>query len=106
MEQIPTEVKDKINDACIEHSCFLPSRETFAKGAEFGYRLLCEGKEKEIAALQEEVAEDSSIIYNQVLQIASLEAENERLKGLIEKKDDIGMEDGEKRIARGEDGWG
>ena len=49
MKEIPKEIKDKINDACIEHSVFLPSRETFAKGAEYGYQLApdCEYWKKE-----------------------------------------------------------
>jgi len=58
MKEIPKEIKDKINDACIEHSVFLPSRETFAKGAEYGYQLAPDGREE-------------------------LEKENERLKMLI-----------------------
>jgi len=51
---------------------------------------LCEGKEKEIAELKTEL-EDIKIVYSKLVKSASaqriseLEAENERLKGLIEK---------------------
>ncbi len=97
MEQIPTEVMEKINRAKQNKAANCDPRvsqlirDTFESGAEFGYRLLCEGKEKEIAELKEGANKDSdslaaiAIEYNKRLsEIASLEAENERLEEIIQ----------------------
>jgi hypothetical protein len=58
MSTIPKEIKDKINDACIEHSCFIAARESYAFGAEFGYQLATDGRvelEKENERLRDAI---------------------------------------------------
>jgi len=60
MEQIPTEVMEKVEEAGMKmfpswanaQSGHSDLYERFIQAAEFGYRLLCEGKEKEIAELK------------------------------------------------------
>ncbi len=46
MSTIPKEIKDKINYACIEYSCFIAARESYAFGAEYGYQLATDGREE------------------------------------------------------------
>ena len=57
MEQIPKEVMEKIEAECeqvFNEFYGTIDEQLFRRGAEFGYRLLCEGKEKEIAELKAE----------------------------------------------------
>ncbi len=91
MEQIPTEVMEKIQERTIQYAnesgyikqIAIPA---YNDGAYFGYRLLCEGKEKEIAELKGLAAINdgfTKLIESQSQRISELEAEKERLKGLI-----------------------
>ena len=75
MEQIPTEVMEKIekefpilesaSNADKDYMAVMSPNDTNwnrREGAEFGYRLLCEGKEKEIAELKDGLEEMKSKI--------------------------------------------
>jgi len=93
MEQIPTEVIEKIIAEAKKHQLGQyvwqeDKRKSFALGASYGYQLaspcaLCEGKEKEIAELKEEFKANYFLTESLYKEISQLEAENERLKGLL-----------------------
>jgi len=116
MEQIPTEVIEKIIAEAKKHQLGQyvwqeDKRKSFALGASYGYQLaspcaLCEGKEKEIVQIQEAIDRAANILdekgkqifllnkdlleslrvnSEQSQRISKLEAENERLKGLMRK---------------------
>ena len=86
MEQIPTEVMEKIEAECeqvFNEFYGTIDEQLFRRGAEFGYRLLCEGKEKEIAELQQEFKANYFLTESLYKEISELEAEKERLKEVI-----------------------
>ena len=87
MEQIPTEVMEKI-EAYIQEQKHLVSSEgleNIRTDILFGYHLLCEGKEKEIAAFSKVVNDQQIRIMELVKRISELEAENEKLIMLTRK---------------------
>jgi predicted RNase H-like nuclease (RuvC/YqgF family) len=99
MEQIPTEVMEKIeNKFPVETGWNIMDTSSISRHAAiFGYRLaspcaLCEGKEKEIAELNQGIKnaidvkdEYKDMYYNAAKIIEELKAENERLRDGIEE---------------------
>ncbi len=87
MKQIPTEVMEKIETYIQDQKHLVSSEglENIRTDILFGYHLLFEGKEKEIAELQQEFKANYFLTESLYKEIAELKAENERMKNELDQ---------------------